>query len=185
MKRPLPNTVPRNDPSGLWKLQNELLSMAECVLGRRDLSKQIYQPQFTDEGPQLRNTPNLDGAFAELSRAGESYWPTVVFEMAHETVHLLDPIPGNAKTLEEGVAVEFSLYVQVYYGVCIRPSLPSYLRASELVRLLPEGPLKAGRLVRERFGTLSSAKPESLGDLFPNVDGTILKKLTSPFVRNG
>ena len=69
----LPETKPRDDRSGLWSLQVELLSMAEAVLGPRDISKKIYQPKFTDEGPQLRNTPNIDGAFVELSRFGECY----------------------------------------------------------------------------------------------------------------
>ena len=73
---------------------------------------------------------NLDGAFAELSRASECYWPTVVFEMAHETVHLLNPVPGNANNLEEGVAVAFSLRVQPSYGICypaLNPRLSSGL----------------------------------------------------------
>ena len=77
----LPQTNPRDDPSALWALQMELMSIAESVLGRRDLSKKVYQPQFTDYGPQLRNTRNSAGAFVELSRNGECYWPTVVFEM--------------------------------------------------------------------------------------------------------
>ena len=100
-------TEPLNDPVGLWSLQLELMSTAEAVLGPRDSSKRIYQPQFTDNGPLLRNTPAMDGAYVELSRAGQSYWPTVAFEMAHETVHLLNPVAGDANNLEEGVAVAF------------------------------------------------------------------------------
>ena len=46
-----------NDPAGLWALQLKLLAMAESVLGPRDASKKIYQLRFTDDGPQLRNTP--------------------------------------------------------------------------------------------------------------------------------
>ena len=46
----LPQTNPRDDPSALWALQMELLSIAESVLGRRDQSKKVYQPQFTDYG---------------------------------------------------------------------------------------------------------------------------------------
>ena len=180
----LPNTVPRNDPSALWRLQNDLLSRAESVLGQRDGSKKICQPQFTDEGPQLRNSPNMDGAWAELGRSGESDWPTVLYQMAHETVHLLDPICGVSNNLEEGVAVAFSLHVQPFYGVCISPSLPSYRDVLRLVRMLPENPLEAGKLVRQRIGALSSATPECLGELFPNVDRTILKALTDQFVRN-
>ena len=90
---------PREDPSALWSVQLQLLSLAEDTLGPRDISKVIYQPIFTDHDPNIRNTPNLDGAFAELSRNAEGYWPTVAKELAHETVHLLNPKPGNGTAI--------------------------------------------------------------------------------------
>ena len=87
----LPQTSPRDDPATLWALQKNLLSIAKATLGVRDTSKKIYQSVFTDDGPHIRDTPELDGAFAELSRNGECYWPTVIYEMAHETVHPSQP----------------------------------------------------------------------------------------------
>ena len=180
----LPQTRPQDDPAVLWALQVELLSVAESLLGPRDVSKKICQPQFTDDGPQLRNTPNLDGAFVELSRGGEGYWPTVVFEMAHETVHLLNPIAGNTNNLEEGVAVKFSLYVQPSYGILIWPRTTSYLYALQLVGMLPGGPLEATKHLRDRVGALSDVTELHLGELFPNVDRVILNKLAERFIRN-
>ena len=180
----LPATQPVNDPVGLWSLQLELLAMAESLLGPRDASKKIYQPQFTDEGPQLRNTPALDGAYVELSRNGERYWPTVVFEMSHETVHLLNPIPGNTNNLEEGVAVAFSLHVQSPYGIRIPVAMPSYSQALRLVQGLPEDPLAAGARVRCLVGSLSAATPPRLAELFPEVDGGVLANLAAGFVRD-
>ena len=50
----LPQTNPRDDPSALWALQMELLSIAES--SRRDLSKKVYQPQFNDDVPQILQT---------------------------------------------------------------------------------------------------------------------------------
>ncbi len=181
----IPQTTPRDDPSALWALQMELLSMAESVLGPRDASKKIWQPQFANDGPRIRNTPNLDGAFAELSRAGECYWPTIVYEMAHETVHLLNPIPGDTNNLEEGVAVEFSLKAQQSYDIVIqKPSMESYLHVLQLVSMLPEGSLEAAKRVRDRVGALSDVTAQQLGELFPNVAGVILNKLTERFIRN-
>ena len=182
MKR-FPDTDPRDDPAALWTLQQELLSLAESALGPRNTSKTIFQPQFHDDGPQIRNTPSLDGAFVELSRNGERYWPTVVFEMAHETVHLLDPIPGGANNLEEGVAVAFSLWVQPIYGFQMGTKMESYLFALELVRKLPESPLEAGKRIRDHVGTLSRCNERHLATLFPNVEQEILKVLASDFVR--
>ena len=159
--------------------------MAESVLGPRDALKKIYQPQFADDGPHVRNTPNLDGTFVELSHAGECYWPTIVYEMAHETVHLLNPIPGNTNNLEEGVAVEFSLMAQQSYDVVIqKPSMKSYLYVFQLVGELPGGPLEAAKRVRERVGALCDVTELHLGELFPNVTGVILRKLAERFIRN-
>ena len=141
----LPDSKPVDDPAGLWAMQGELLTLAESLLGTRDVSKKIYQPRFSRGGiPQIRNTPRLDGAFVELSRYGESYWPTVIFEMAHETVHLLNPTVGNTNNLEEGVATAFSIEIQPSYGINIRPTIPSYIRALQLCRRLSAGPLVAG-----------------------------------------
>ena len=180
----LPQADPRDAPAFLWALQLELLAKAESALGPRDPSKTIYQPEFTDDGPLIRNTPNLDGAFAELSRNGESYWPTVVFELAHESVHLLNPIPGNTNNLEEGVAVAFSLSVQPEYGVNNPPAMKSYIDALQLVCVLPGGPLEAGRRVRERIGRLSAVTVKDLRALFPSVDRQVLNKLAASFIRD-
>ena len=180
----LPATNPRDDPERLWAMQADLLVIAESVLGPRDSSKEICAPRFVDDGPYIRNSPNMGAAWVELSRNGENYWPTVVYEMAHETVHLLNPIAGNANNLEEGVAVAFSLYVQPVYGICNPPRMKSYLCALGLVVALPGGPLEAGRRVREQIGALSAATVEDLRELFPSADVAVLSKLVEEFDRD-
>lgn len=177
----LPQSKPCEDPVGLWTVHKVLLSAAQAHLGTRDVSKRIYQPQFTDEGPMLRNTPALDGAYVELSRAGENYWPTVMFELAHETVHLLDPIPGDTNYLEEGIAVFFSLEVAPWYNDYVRSLIGPYRDALELTEPLPAGPLEAGKRVRESVGALSNATATSMAALFPNVDAKTLIRLTTLF----
>lgn len=181
----LPQTSPRSDPVALWALQQQLLSLAEAALGARDTSKKIFQPDFADDGPHIRNTPGLDDAFAELSRNSELYWPTTINEMAHETVHLLDPAPGIGNYLCEGVAVAFSVYAQTTFGLQPQPiGLPSYRRALELVCQLPSGPLKAARQVRTNIGALRLVTTQHLEGLFPDVDRETLSNLASLFVRN-
>ena len=158
-------SLPGEDPTGLWSVQLELLTLAEDILGPRDTSKVIYQPVFADGGP------NLDGAFAELSRNAEGYWPTVVKELAHETVHLLNPKPGDGIWLSEGVAVAFSNYAQQQFKLePQRVKKPSYRRALELASELPPGPLAAGRRIREACGCLDNASQSILETLFPSVD---------------
>ena len=141
---------PRQDPAALWSVQRQLLRLAEDALGPRDTSKTIYQPVFTDDGPFIRNTPNLDGAFAELSRNAESHWPTAIYELAHETVHLLNPKAGVGNWLSEGIAVAFSRYALQRYGVDPQGiGMASYRRSLELVSELSPSPLAAGRRIRD------------------------------------
>ena len=172
-----PTTNPVDDPLALWALQLEPLGQAETLLAPKDQSKKVYQPQFTDHGPNLRNTPNRDGAFVELSRAVETDWAEAVFEMAHETVHLLNPVAGYTNNLEEGVAVAFSLHVQPAYGISVRPGTTAY----DLACRLPGGPLAAGRRARLEVGALSAAKPETLCKLFPELDPEVAVELTRQF----
>ena len=176
-----PATNPVDDPAALWALQLELLGQAETVLGPRDRSKKVYQPQFTNHGPNLRNTPDLDGAFVELSRAAETDWTETVFEMAHETVHLLNPVAGNTNNLEEGVAVAFSLHIQPAYGINVRPGTTGYDHAHDLVWRLPGGPFSAGRRIRGEVGALNVTTPEMLCKLFPELGREVAMELTCPF----
>ena len=186
MELTLPSaSSPREDPSALWSVQLQLLRLAEDILGQRDASKTKCQPVFADDGPYIRNTPNLDGAFAELSRKAEAYWPTVVNELAHETVHLLNPKPGIGNWLSEGIAVAFSYYAQRCYGVePQRINMESYRRSLELVSELPPSPLAAGRLIRVANGTLNNVTRSILETLFLSVDSGILTELCNRFERD-
>ena len=176
-----PATNPVDEPATLWALQLKLLDAAESLLGSRDRFKKVYQPEFTDHGPNLRNTPNLNGAFVELSRAAETDWAEAVFEMAHETVHLLNPVAGNTNNLEEGVAVAFSFHIQPAYGINVRPGTTAYDHAYGMVCHLPGGPLAAGRRVRHEVGSLSTATTETLCRLFPELDRALAVALARPF----
>jgi len=176
---------PGGDPEAMWALQQEILRLAENVFGPRDSSKTIFQPTFVDDGPQIRNTPNLDGAFAELSRNAEGYWPTAINELAHETVHLLNPKPGIGNWLSEGMAVAFSIYAQQQFGMEPQAvAMASYRRALALVSKLPPDALVTGRRIREDCGSLDNATTEGLRVLFPDVGHETLTRLCEQFQRD-
>lgn len=176
---------PGEDPKALWSVQLQLLKLAEDALGPRDTCKVMYQPVFADDGPYIRNTPNLDGAFAELSRNAERYWPTAVYELAHEAVHLLNPQPGVGNWLSEGIAVALSEYAQRHFNLNPQDiNMQSYRRALGLVSELPHGPLAAGRLIRNACGSLNDATPSILVTLFPSVNPGTLTELCRTFERD-
>ena len=180
----LPNDVkPQDAPAALWALQQELLALAEHLLGPRDGSKQIYQPAFHSDGPPfLRNTPDKDGAFVELSQNAAGYWPTTVFEMAHETVHLLNPVAGGTNFLEEGIAVAFSRIAPQIYGLPLNEiEIGAYADALALVQSLPPDVFTAARMVRETVGALSATTLDDLANMFPSVERSVLCRLSQPF----
>lgn len=176
----LPTSIPENDPAALWWLQGVLMNWAEQLVGKRNQSKKIYQPAFHENGPHIRNSPSLDGAFVELSCRAKEYWPTTVYEMAHETIHLLDPMAGYTNWLEEGVAVEFSIYAQQMFRLpCIQsPKSGPYREALEMVRSLPDGAFSSAYRIRKALGSLGAVSFEQLCALFPTHDPQSLRRLS-------
>lgn len=181
----LPDTEPINDPDGLWALQRKLLAMAESLYGLRDQSFRVFHPQFCENGPNIRIEYVLRGAYAQLSYNGRFYWPTVVYELAHETVHLLNPVKrGEINNLEEGVAVAFSLHAQEYFSVRVqRPSMPSYASALSLVEALPNDPLQSAGRIRWKVGRFSDVSADDLVGLFPELDVDVANRLANRFKR--
>ncbi len=168
--------------SELWAIQNTLMRHAESPFGTRNVQTTLCQPSFHSNGPQLRNTPTLDGAFAELSPHAAGYWPTVVYELAYETIHLLDPLAGITTWLEEGAAVEFSVLMS--RPLTSHPMEPSagtnYAAARDLVEHLPKPVLASIGHLRHTFGPLSSIIQDRILDAFPSVPPDIALKLTTP-----
>ena len=183
MSLTFPALPPKDDPTTLWSLQQQLLAAAESRFGQRDTNKQIYQPIFRDDGPILINTPNLDGAFAALSQNAAVYWPTAVYELAHETVHLLNPIVGFANWLEEGIAVAFS--IEMSSELTRHPQFPSegsnYAIAMSLLQSLPKEYQEAAKLIRAECA-LNSVTNDILQRLFPRTAPAILAKLAETCV---
>jgi hypothetical protein len=109
------------------------------------------------------------------------YWPTVVYELAHETVHLLDPIAGHTNWLEEGAAVEFSVLMsQQLTSHAMEPDSDSnYALARSLVAQLPSPTLGSIELLRQRFGALSSITADQIQAAFPSLPEDIAIRLAS------
>ena len=174
------NSNAEDDAVSLWALQCFLIDECESRLGAVANDKKIYQPVFGGDRPNIVNTPNLDGAFASLSDAARKYWPTTLYELAHETVHLLDPIEGYTNYLEEGFAVHFSIEMsKAFTNHAQQPNCPFYLEAWDLVNKLSDDVYDAGTKIRAHFGKLSLATPEGLVALFPNIQLVEAERLCS------
>lgn len=179
-----PAERPDQSPSFLWSIQQQLLQEAQVRLGSKDPTKSVYQPTFSDAGPRIINTPVLDGAFADLSLNAAGYWPTAVYELAHETVHLLDPISGNTNVLEEGVAETFALEMAATgAGELFTSSLLSYTHACNTVKSLGSDVYGSARRIRAKSGALNRATGSDISFLFPEAAAALIQELTSQFER--
>ncbi|GIU41384.1 hypothetical protein [Shewanella colwelliana] len=172
--------LPKDSEVSVWALQKFLLGEAEKLVGKKANDKEVFQPTFEKDGPFIRNRVQNDGAWAVLSNNAGGYWPTALYELAHETIHLLNPVVGYTNYLEEGIAVAFS--IDLSKSETAHPMSPSnkyYQRALELVQLLPDGVYESAKRIRIKFGSLGNADPAGLKELFPTLSTKVAKELCS------
>lgn len=178
---------PVNDEPRLWKLQGYFLIEAERLLGPRDKSKKIYQPSWDLDGPHVRYTTNKDGAFAELGFNAKTNWEMVVYQLAHETIHLLDQHGGKqTHLLEEGAAVRFSLDMMKKYGFDTTglPVLDSYKTALKLFDLLGNEPYSILKELRAECGNFIAIDATAIKAKCPGVsEKSISEMLSKPVMR--
>lgn len=185
-----PDARPEDSPAAMWELQLKLDACAQELFGARSPGKQLYQPEFVKGGPNVRNTPTLDGGFAELSLTAADHWPAAIYELAHETIHLLDPRPaypiGNgASWLEEGLAVNFSLCVsRALCNVKMEVSQKKYKIANGLLSRLGGDLFGKLRRIREQAGHFSDATFLDVLSVAPDVPKHVAEKLCVSFYKS-
>lgn len=183
---------PEANPAALWSLQSELMSYAVELFGPRNPDKTLYQPEFDPDGPHVRHRWNFDGAYAELSDTSKSDWPCALYELAHETVHLLDPrgIAGQASVpkasfLEEALATAYSMHCCQLARLPFKPPSGNYnVAVSNAVRLGQDF-FGICRRLRERCGHFSAATAEDIIAVVPNCPRDVAELLASPFPGRG
>lgn len=175
--------VPENEPANLRFMQNEILCKAEALLGKRDERYVLATPEFETTGPYIRVIPH-EWAVAVLSRNSAGYWPSAIWELSHECIHLLDPTVGETNYFEEGIAVVFQeemtpTLANVTHQV--PDTLPHYVHAKNLVNRLPGTPFEAARKLRLRRGPLRDVTMADIQAVFPDVSNTDAHELATTF----
>jgi len=166
----------------IWRLQKDLLSHLEAATGDRDITYTICQPRFSDGVPHICVWPDTKEVVAYLSRSAERYWPSLVFELAHESVHLLNPRVGGTNVLEEGVATYFQYHVTPEVcGVRIPITVPAYVEAKAAVEALGVDVIDLARSLRERFGSLGETTADVLAELCPQASSATVARAAAQF----
>lgn len=176
-KKEFPHLKPVSSEPYIRSLQNFMLEQAESKLGQREVGKIIYPPQFHEDPeskPCIVNSMNLDGAWSCLSVGSKTNWECAYYEIAHETVHLLNPVVGNTNYLEEGIAVVFAEEMLKFYGIPpINIKCPYYKKARELANQLPGDTFEAAKKIRAEYHSLGAVSSEDLISLFPSLNNDI------------
>jgi hypothetical protein len=117
-------------------------------------------------------------------------WNEAIYQLAHEVVHVLAPVPQgtNTKKIEEGVAVQFALtrleYADREYPTRCRAALENYkssylqpLRDYEQLRSIDPDAIKKIRAVEPRLWRTTA---DIILQTVPNCDRALAERLAVP-----
>lgn len=177
-----PAETPSNSPLALAAMQHYLLGAMQARVGIRRRDTQIFSPVFSEDGPHIRLCTG--GGYAVLSPRAAQHWPAAVIELAHETVHLLDPEAGYTNYFEEGIGVAFEVEMALMLTDYDRSASirGAYEVAWRTVSALPGGAYSAASSVRQRCGALRGLSYAEAVLLFPRHDTDELEVLVSTCV---
>jgi hypothetical protein len=186
-------------PQGAWSLVTKLgdfLHRSEQKFGPRDKRFTILGVEFAPTFGSMTATqvwyPGAgDGRkhiVVRLSMGAALDPRAAVFELSHETVHLLAPNGGGMATVvEEGMATMFSREICAahgwaeYAGASITAD---YQKAEELVRDFLHLQPTAIKTIRCNQPAMQSWSASLITDYFSDVSATLAKELCEPFALN-
>jgi hypothetical protein len=161
---------------------SDALAEAERLYGPRDQRYFFAGHEFHDGHPRVW-FPRPGHVVMQLNAAHRDDFPRLVFELAHEVIHLLAP-SARANNLEEGLAVAFSeAYTLRETGRVVPFDIPSYAAARDAVKrlLALDGDcIKRVRATTPRFSRITSRQ---LLEAAPGLSIDDARFLSSAFVR--
>lgn len=157
----------------------ENLIAAEQVFGERDLNYTILGVEFTTSGPNTWYP--FDGYIAiQLQMNCLAEEDRMLFQLAHEVVHLISPISWKEVTfLEEGAACWFQLKRMKEYGYeGWYHSEDKYKKALEWFTALISHDPEAIVKLRGKQPVMSKITYDDIMSEYPDFDEDVAKQLT-------
>lgn len=174
-----PSSLPLDDPKSGELAKSMIISEAEELFGARDTSFSINEAiLYHNKTPRVvvATEPN-NLCIVYLSDGSQNRWDCFMYEMAHESVHLLNPQKISASYLEEGVAVWFSMMMcKKYSYVCNKPT-GKYRQAYELLLKISDDVPSVVRIIRAKFPNLTDLNADDLQTTFPSLTPIDAKRL--------
>jgi len=179
-------------PNGYtWTLASRLgdiLSLAEDVLGARDLTYTILGIEIGPDIPRLWYPGKRHSVIVQLAPSAATDVARACYQLAHEAVHLLAPSGGGPATnLEEAVACYFAAYFMKsrFAQPAWHPGEPSYKRGLSLISPRMDADVRRIKRLRSRQLSFSEIKREELSAAFPDIGSGDLDFLLAKFDRDG
>lgn len=173
------NTLPRKkSPSDcldtvVLRLQNFLNKEAVKTFGQRNSNIALLPPVIVPGSTyaEVQFTKDERSAYANLSPYAGEHWENMVYQLAHELVHLLDPLkrppdgPG-ATWFEEAVATSFALKYLRLLGRRVWEPSGDYEYAYACIKEAGPNHLYVAGQLRRQFGHLSNIPADALKNAF-------------------
>lgn len=177
----LPSKLPSEDINAGVEAKRMIIEEMESIFGKRDAAFTIDNDILYRAGVPMVWTYDEENKKCKvlLSNGCLTYWPCFIYEMAHESIHLLNPQPVAASYLEEGIAVWFSHYMMDKCGYKKHPPKGDYKKALKLIELIKDTPPNIVKKIRNNFSNLTDISFAELRRLYPTLTIKQAKDLTS------
>lgn len=161
----------------------QMLEMAEQRFGPRDKSFTILGFEFREGLSQIWFPGSRKKVIVQLDSSSMNDPNLPLFQMAHQTVHLLTPVsPADASVLEEGLATYFSKeYMALHLRGVWLTGDQKYDRAEVLARKLLLFNADAIKALRERISVISEATTQDILKICPSLSPQLAEQLVLPF----
>ncbi len=164
------------------------LDEAEYRYGPRDRHFQLLGVEFKNEPNPGTWFPGDGGdVIIQLTRQAMTDKKEALFQLGHEIIHLLSPIPSEVNILEEGLATEFSLDFVRARGITIDESyiaISSYRHALKAVQCLRRYEPQLDSKLKNLRGSglaLGIIDADDLYHTLENVPRELVEAMTQPF----
>ncbi|MGJ5633257.1 hypothetical protein [Nostoc sp. CALU 1950] len=175
-------------PSGdgyTWTLASrlgEMISHIEAQFGKRDRSWTILGIEFCESGPKTWFPGDCGHIIIQLGLSAKEDPVQALFQLAHESVHLLDPVvSGFGTVLEEGLATLFSLEYIKQFHPNYTTSDTKYADAARLTAHLLDITPMAIKELRSKGIKISQITASQLLAVCPQLPKSIALALATPF----
>jgi len=161
----------------------QMLEMAEQRFGLRDKSYTILGFEFRAGLPQIWLPGNRKTVIVQLDSSSMNDPNLPLFQMAHQSVHLLAPVlPVHASVLEEGLATYFSKeYMAAHIGGVWLTGDQKYDRAEVLARKLLLLNADAIKALRKMVSVISQATAKDILKICPSLSPQLAEQLVVTF----